>query len=77
MEYFMDIVIGKNTPIQDDAPNAKVLVRQDRKVMRKDHRKNRQDRRQSARDGIIVSLSFKKERRRSGGRRNSDCHTCL
>jgi hypothetical protein len=71
----MDIIIGKNTPIQNETTNAAVPVTPVRRVTRKEKRKNMQDRRQSVRDGIIVSLSFKKERRKQRGRRKSDYHT--
>ncbi len=69
----MDIVIGKNMPVHNKPPDTHALKRKGRKVLRKDSRKNKQDRRESARDGVIVSFSFRKDRRRSGGRRDSDC----
>jgi hypothetical protein len=34
-----------------------------KKIKKEDRRKNKQDRRKSVRDGVIVSLSHKKERR--------------
>jgi hypothetical protein len=71
----MDIIIGKNTPVQNEPANAAVPVKPVRRVTRKEKRKNMQDRRQSVRDGIIVSLSFKKERRKHRGRRKTDYHT--
>ena len=41
------------------------------KAKRIDRRKNKQDRRKSVRDGVFVSLSFKKERRVLKDRRKS------
>ena len=38
---------------------------------RKDRRRSRQDRRKSVRDGVIVSLSFKNNRRKGGDRRRT------
>lgn len=68
----MDIVIGKKQPVHDESAGTTVMLKADRKVLRKDQRKNQQDRRQSVRDGIIVSLSFKNERRKPGARRKAD-----
>lgn len=38
---------------------------------RKDRRKRRYDRRKSVRDGVIVTLSFKKDRRKTPDRRSA------
>lgn len=38
---------------------------------RKDRRKRRYDRRKSVRDGVIVTLSFKKDRRKKPDRRST------
>jgi hypothetical protein len=38
---------------------------------RKDRRKRRYDRRKSVRDGVIVTLSFKKDRRKKPDRRSA------
>ncbi len=70
----MDIIIGKNSPVQNESTNPTVPIAPVKRVSRKDQRKNMQDRRQSVRDGIIVSLSFKKERRKYRGRRKTDYH---
>jgi len=70
----MDIIIGKNSPIQNKSTNKTVPIKAVRRMANRDQRKNRQDRRQSVRDGVIVSLSFKKDRRKSGGRRDTDNH---
>jgi hypothetical protein len=67
----MRIVIGPTTNIHvgkssksssDDTPKKKKKV---------DRRKNRQDRRKSVRDGVIVSLSFKNDRRVRKDRRRA------
>lgn len=71
----MDIIIGKKSPVQNESTGTAVPVTPVRRVTRKEKRKNMQDRRQSVRDGIIVSLSFKKERRKHRGRRKTDYHT--
>jgi hypothetical protein len=71
----MDIIIGKNAPIQNESTNVTVPISPAKRVARKDQRKNMQDRRQSVRDGVIVSLSFKKERRKHRGRRKTDYRT--
>ena len=41
----------------------------DRQMPRRERRKNRQDRRKSVRDGVIVRLSFKNDRRKNPDRR--------
>ena len=71
----MDIIIGKKIPVQNEPANSTAPIAPVRRVTRKEKRKNLQDRRQSVRDGIIVSLSFKKERRKQRGRRKTDYHT--
>ncbi|MCG8683356.1 MAG: hypothetical protein MI892_00650 [Desulfobacterales bacterium] len=38
---------------------------------KKDRRKKKQDRRKSVRDGVIVDLSFRNNRRKGGDRRNT------
>lgn len=40
-----------------------------RRTQRRDRRKNRQDRRRAERDGVIVTLSTRPERRGGGDRR--------
>ena len=59
----MDITIGRTSPISKDSGNGNALGYAPRRRKRKDRRKNKRDRRKSVRDGVIVSLSFKKERR--------------
>lgn len=59
----MDITIGRTSPTNKDSGNEGALGYVPRRRKRKDRRKNKRDRRKSVRDGVIVSLSFKKERR--------------
>jgi hypothetical protein len=59
----MDITVGRAVSINKDASNESGLSYVPRRVKRKDRRKNKQDRRKSVRDGVFVSLSYKKDRR--------------
>jgi len=59
----MDITVGRTSPIYKDSGNESALGYIPRRRKRKDRRKNKRDRRKSVRDGVFVSLSFKKERR--------------
>lgn len=68
----MQIVVGRTTKINvseshKDGPNYTT-----KKKKHADRRKNKQDRRKSVRDGVIVSLSFKKDRRVGGDRRRKN-----
>jgi hypothetical protein len=67
----VDITIGGMPFIKKDPPEEKNDWRPKGKLVRRDQRKNTQDRRQSVRDGIIVSLSYKKDRRKQRDRRKS------
>ena len=68
----MDITIGGMPFIKKDPPEEKIALRQKSiKLFRKDQRKNIQDRRKSVRDGVIVSLSYKKDRRKQRDRRKT------
>ncbi len=70
----MHIIIGNKPPVQNEQSNGAAPVKPIGKMSRRDHRQNRQDRRKALRNGIIVSLSSKKERRKTHGRRGSDYH---
>ena len=59
----MDMTIGRTSPINKDSGNGNALGYAPRRRKRKDQRKNKHDRRKSVRDGVFVSLSFKKDRR--------------
>ena len=67
----MDITIGGMPIIKKDPPEEKAALRSDTKTLRKDRRKSARDRRKSVRDGVFVSLSHKKDRRRQRDRRKS------
>lgn len=66
----MDIVIGKIQPGKKEGSKKHSVFPGDKKT-RKDRKKTKHDRRQNARDGFIVSLSFKSERRVLPDRRKS------
>ena len=59
----MHIVIGRTTNINVDDSLKKSPDYSPIKKKTGERRKNRQDRRKSVRDGVIVSLSFKNDRR--------------
>ena len=67
----MRIVIGRTTEI----PKGKSLKSSSdyppKKKIKGDRRKNKRDRRKSVRDGVIVSLSFKNDRRVRKDRRRA------
>ncbi len=67
----MDITIGGMPFIKKDPPEEKAVLRSSTKRFRRDQRKNEQDRRKSVRDGVFVSLSYKKDRRKQQDRRKS------
>ena len=68
----MDITIGGMPFIKKDPPEEKIALRSKNiKLVRRDQRKNMQDRRKSVRDGVFVSLSYKKDRRQQQDRRKS------
>lgn len=59
----MQIVIGPTTKIGVIKSSKNNLNSNPNKKKHVDRRKNKQDRRKSVRDGVIVSLSFKRDRR--------------
>jgi hypothetical protein len=65
----MDITIGVMPFIKKDPPKEKIASRSSTKSFHRDQRKSLQDRRKSVRDGVIVSLSYKKDRRKQRDRR--------
>ena len=68
----MDITIGRTSPLNKDSGNGSALGYAPSRRRRKDRRKNKRDRRKSVRDGVFVSLSFKKERRVLKDRRKNN-----
>jgi len=59
----MDITVGRTSSVNKDASHENALMDIPQRAKRKERRKNRRDRRKSVRDGVFVSLSFKKDRR--------------
>lgn len=59
----MDIVVNRTISVNKDSPNDNRMIYIPGKGKLKDRRKNKRDRRKSVRDGVHVSLSFKKDRR--------------
>jgi len=67
----MDIIVNRTISVNKDSPDDKQMIYIPGKGKRKDRRKNKHDRRKSARDGVFVSLSFKKDRRVRKDRRKA------
>jgi hypothetical protein len=59
----MDIVVGKIQSAKDEGTHKKSFYKDGKKTGSKERRKNKQDRRKGVREGVIVSLSFKSDRR--------------
>lgn len=67
----MDIVIGNISTINKDSPEGNAPPTAGAKRAAKERRKSGQDRRRDVREGIIVSLSTKNDRRVARDRRRS------
>ena len=67
----MDIMVKRTIAVGKDSTSDQGTVYVPGKGKRKDRRKNMHDRRKSVRDGVHVSLSFKKDRRVLRDRRRS------
>ncbi len=65
----MDIVIDRTGSVNEDASRKKNTASASRRKKKADRRKNKQDRREGVRDGVIVTLSTKKDRRVQKDRR--------
>ena len=59
----MNIVVGKIQSAKEEGTHKKSFYKDGKKSSFKERRKNKQDRRKSVREGVIVSLSFKDDRR--------------
>lgn len=59
----MNIVVGKIQSAKEEGAHKKSFYKDGKKLSFKEKRKNKQDRRKGVRDGVIVSLSFKNDRR--------------
>ena len=68
----MEIVVNRTISVNRDGPKDNRMIYIPGKGKRKDRRKNKRDRRKSVRDGVYVSLSFKKDRRAIKDRRKAD-----
>ena len=68
----MDIVVGKIQSAKEENSHKRSFYKDGKKSSYKERRKNKQDRRKSVRDGVIVSLSFKNDRRALPDRRREN-----
>ena len=68
----MDIIVNRTISMNKDSSNSNRVIYIPGKGKRKDRRKNKHDRRKSVRDGVYVSLSFKKDRRVVKDRRKAN-----
>ena len=59
----MDIVIGRTGSVNEDANRKKNRDGISSRKKKAERRKSKQDRRKGVRDGVIVTLSTKKDRR--------------
>jgi len=67
----MDIVIGRTAHVSRDGAQKDETSRTVNKKKKEDRRKNKRDRRKDVRDGVIVTLSTKKDRRAHRDRRTN------
>lgn len=65
----MEIIVGNTTQITKDPGNSAKRVKRSDSYHLKDRRRNKIDRRKSHREGLFVSISTRKDRRRSWDRR--------
>lgn len=67
----VDIIVGTISPVHNQAGKRDDRRRSDnpKKGRRRERRQNQSDRRQSVRDGIVVTLSSKSNRRKISDRR--------
>jgi len=65
----MDIVIGRTGSVNEDSSRKKNSGGMSQRKRKLDRRESRQDRRKGVRDGVIVTLSTKKDRRKRKDRR--------
>ena len=67
----MDIVVIGSTTVRNEDREKRATRVPEKNGTQVDRRRNREDRRKSVRDGVSVSLSFRKERRRQPDRRRT------
>jgi len=70
----MDIVVGRTGYVNKDSSQKNDSGYHSRKKKKADRRKNRQDRRKGVREGVIVTLSSKKDRRVQKDRRRKNAY---
>ncbi len=68
----VDIVVLSTLPVKNDTSKENATPQPHKQSAPKNRRKNKHDRRKSVREGIIVSLSVKKDRRVLRDRRKSN-----
>ena len=68
----MNIVVGKIQPAKEEGTHKKSFSKDGKRSSFKERRRNKQDRRKSVREGVIVSLSFKNDRRALPDRRKAN-----
>lgn len=68
----MDIVIGRTASVSRDGTNKRDPSYAAKDKKKEDRRKNKRDRRKSVRDGVVVTLSTKKDRRAHRDRRRKN-----
>jgi len=68
----MDIVIGRTARVSRDGTNNRDPSQSAKNKQKEDRRKNKQDRRKSVRDGVVVTLSTKQDRRARRDRRRNN-----
>ncbi len=68
----MDIIIGRTDYVNRDGAQKKDPSHTAKKKKKEDRRNHKHDRRKSVRDGVIVTLSTKKDRRVSRDRRRKN-----
>lgn len=68
----MDIVIGRTAYVNRDGAKKRDPSQFAKKKKQEDRRKNKNDRRKSVRDGVVVTLSTKTDRRAPIDRRKKN-----
>ena len=68
----MNIVVGKIQSAKEEGTHKKSFYKNGKKSSSKEKRRNKQDRRKGVREGVIVSLSFKNDRRVLPDRRKAN-----
>ena len=74
----VDIIVGTISPVHNNASNRDDKRRPPppKKKKQRERRKNQVDRRQDVRDGVVVTLSIKSNRRKSPDRRRTETSSC-